>query len=1024
MASIQPRSFGDLLRRYRVSTGLTQEELAERSGLSRRAIGSLETGERLTPHRETVALLAQALGLTSAEHALLESAARQRLPSTTTQTYLVGGVAAQWPGSGRSNLPLAGRQQELTALDRHLGHAGPPLLVLAGEAGIGKSRLLEESVRRGAEQGWTVLAGGCHRRNGQEPYAPFITALTRFLAARSPAQQRLDLQGCAWIVRLLPELAELGISPATSWTLPPEQERRLLFSAVRRFLTNVAGPAGTLVVLDDLHWAGAESVDLLAALLQETAPQPLQIVAAYRDTDVAAGELLPLLLGDLTREGLATRISLSPLEREPARDLLRSLLASEPAGPGEADFSGASVTVMETVLDRSGGLPYFLVSWAQEARTATLTSDTARTMVPWSAAESIRQRMAVLPEGAFHLLAVAAVAGRQVARKVLLTAAAEASGENEAEILAALDAICSARLLREVADGSYTFPHDLIRETVVADLGGARRAALHCRVATALEVQPQAERQAAELAWHFVAGDEPARALPYALQAGEQAEEVFAHTEAERHYRMAVELARACGELPREARALEQLADVLVGMGNFREMLALLDAAAAIHRQAGNMDQFAWDVAQATRPYTLLGQSDVAFARLQELLVSLAGVAGPLSNPLPNSLESLAARAVTQLSARTASRIYLSIAACLFYQQSYLQVVPFGEHAVRYSESARERWIEVRARMFLANALEKLGQLAQARAVNQAGFHVAQAAGDLEGVSLMAGSLGTLLIESGALAEGARAYEQALDAARTFGGPDTLVQLHIGLARVALYRGAWDETLFSCERALAVMAEHDFERYSADVVLLQGLVSLYRGERRIALDSLNQVIQNNTNATDPTKVVLQAHTALSEAELLDGEASAARARLEPWLERSGPQERFSTTLLPFLAWAWSDRGEVERAEALLAECLEKTREQHYDLVVVDALRVQAMLALHRGHWKEAKQALEEALSLCRAIPYPYVEAKALHVYGQIDAASGEKEHAYANFQAGLAILHQLGERLYAKHLERALAHLT
>src|SRR5262245_47338007 len=98
MASSQPRSFGYLLRRYRVAAGLTQEELAERAGLSRRAIGSLETGERLSPHRDTVALLASALGLTSAERALLESAARHRLPDTTQQ-----------PGSAVGNTALRPR---------------------------------------------------------------------------------------------------------------------------------------------------------------------------------------------------------------------------------------------------------------------------------------------------------------------------------------------------------------------------------------------------------------------------------------------------------------------------------------------------------------------------------------------------------------------------------------------------------------------------------------------------------------------------------------------------------------------------------------------------------------------------------------------------------------------------------------------------------------------------------------------------------------------------------------------------
>src|SRR5262249_23411837 len=143
----------------------------------------------------------------------------------------------------------------------------PPALLLAGEPGIGKSRLLEEAMRQAAAQGWTVLAGGCHRRSGQEPYAPFVGMLARFLAGRTPAQRRRDLTGCAWLVRLLPELAESAVVPVPSWALPPEQERRLMFAAVRHCLANVASPMGTLLVLDDLQWAGTDALDLLASLL-------------------------------------------------------------------------------------------------------------------------------------------------------------------------------------------------------------------------------------------------------------------------------------------------------------------------------------------------------------------------------------------------------------------------------------------------------------------------------------------------------------------------------------------------------------------------------------------------------------------------------------------------------------------------------------------------------------------------------------------------------------------------------------
>jgi tetratricopeptide (TPR) repeat protein len=851
------------------------------------------------------------------------------------------------------------------------------------------------------------------------------------------------------------------IGPAPSWTLPSEQERRLLFGAVGTFLANIASPAGVLLVLDDLHWSGSDAIDLLAALSRDPHSWRLRIVAAYRDTDVAAREPLPLLLGDLTREGLATRISLPPLERGHAKELLGRLLSGESDTSGE-DESQTAVT--DTVLDRASGLPFFLVSWAQELRTAEPSPDVARTTVPWSAAESIRQRVAILPEDAVHLLAIAAVAGRQVSRKVLLTAT-KASGQREADILTMLDLLCHARLLVETADASYTFAHDLIRETVALGLSSARRAAFHRLLASALENQVPSGRQAAELAWHFAEGDEPAQALPYALQAGEQAETVFAHMEAEQHFRRAVELARACGDRPRQAKALEQLADVLWATGNFQEMPALLDAAAAIHRQARNLDQFAWDIAAATRPYAILGQSDVAFARLQQLLETLAGLADigmspggetsiqepdgaevaqleppaqleaqeagsplpdSLLNPPLTSLESLAARAVTHLSARSAGRVYSSIAVCLSYQQNYRHAIPFGERAVRYTALAGERWLEVRARMFLANALEKVGRPAQARVVILAARQVAQEAGDLEGVSLLTGSLGELLVQSGALADGARAYEQALDAAQSYGGPDALAQIYCGLARIALYRGAWDETLSSCHRALTVMAAHGFGSYSADVALLQGMVSLYRGERQMAHAYLDQAIQNSLsqrggNANDPTNVRLQVDTALSEADLLQDGAAAARARLEPWLERTGPHERMSTMLLPLLAWAWSKHGEVERADALLAECLEQTREHQYDLVFVDALRVQAMLALCRDAWGEAEHALGEALSRSRAMSHLFAEAKVLYVYGQLHATRDETERAFAMYQSALDILQHLGERLYAGHIERALA---
>ena len=144
--------------------------------------------------------------------------------------------------------------------------------------------------------GLRVLEGSCQRRGGQEPYAPLLGALRRYIRSRRPGQLRTELQGCAWLVRLLPELAEGPIPPLPSWTLTPEHERRLVGEAVLRFLTNVAGPAGTLLVLDDLQWAGPDALDLLSTLVHAAAEMSLRVLGAYRDTEVATEDPLTTVL--------------------------------------------------------------------------------------------------------------------------------------------------------------------------------------------------------------------------------------------------------------------------------------------------------------------------------------------------------------------------------------------------------------------------------------------------------------------------------------------------------------------------------------------------------------------------------------------------------------------------------------------------------------------------------------------------------------------------------------------------------
>src|SRR5262249_52348932 len=219
-----------------------------------------------------------------------------------------------------------------------------------------------------------------------------------------------------------------------------------------------------------------------------------------------------------------------------------------------------SDAVRERLLERAGGLPFYLVSCAEglhdAAATATAAHPDPEREVPWHVAQSIRQRVAALPAAAQILLGVAAAVGRP-ASWVLLSAV---SGQSEEALLETLEAVCAARLLLERDADVYAFAHDLVREVVEGDLSATRCATLHRRVAAALEGDGATARSehAAELANHLTRGGQAERALPYALRAGDQAEAVYAYSEAERHFRIAVKLARAVGATPSEGQALEK----------------------------------------------------------------------------------------------------------------------------------------------------------------------------------------------------------------------------------------------------------------------------------------------------------------------------------------------------------------------------------------------------------------------------------------------------------------------------------
>ncbi|HWE63957.1 MAG TPA: hypothetical protein VHB98_19760, partial [Chloroflexota bacterium] len=259
---------------------------------------------------------------------------------------------------------------------------------------------------------------------------------------------------------------------------------------------------------------------------------PLRVVFAYRDTEVRPRDPLAIVLADLAHAELVRHHMVGPLDHRAAEQLLVELV-EEPHRESPA---------AREAVRRTGGVPFYLVSYAHEMRLQRSRPAQADDL-PWNVAHSIRQRVAALPESAQEMLGVASVVGRVAPRSLLSAVVAR----TDLDVLTALDAAGQARLLVEEGPYDYQFAHDVVREVVEADLGAARRGMLHRLVAEALEARTGAAPREL-LAYHYARSDLPDRALPYLAQAAEQAHEGVAYQEEAALLAQAIELARRIGQ--------------------------------------------------------------------------------------------------------------------------------------------------------------------------------------------------------------------------------------------------------------------------------------------------------------------------------------------------------------------------------------------------------------------------------------------------------------------------------------------
>lgn len=496
-----------------------------------------------------------------------------------------------------SPFPFVGRSAELERLRPLIAPVddeGRRVVLIGGEAGSGKSRLVREFAQEATRDGVLVLYGASDAVV-QIPYGPFAQALEHLARVLDPVEMSAALGSAGGeLARLLPDVTDGPAGLATPAKADPDSERHRLHTAVTDLLHRIGRQRPILLVIDDAQWADTPTL-LLLRHLARTATGSILLLATFRDAELEMPEALVQTLVDLRRSDGVVRLRLVGLSPEEVVEFI------ERVGGGHVDSDLPELA--RVISDLTGGNPFLVCEfWRALLETKVveviggvmrLTRPLATLGTPESVHEVVNERLSRLTRPTAVLLDLAATAGPEFELDVVR----RGSGLAEAEFLAALDEAVLSGIVEELPGRrlAYRFTHELVRRAVYDRLTGVRRAELHLRVGDSLEaVERRSVRALADLAHHFTAAaplGESGRAIEYNVLAGRAAIDALAFDQAAELLRTALELgidepARRCGVLielggawqraGRELDALDALrsaADLARGLGN-AELLA------------------------------------------------------------------------------------------------------------------------------------------------------------------------------------------------------------------------------------------------------------------------------------------------------------------------------------------------------------------------------------------------------------------------------------------------------------------
>jgi ATP/maltotriose-dependent transcriptional regulator MalT len=723
---------------------------------------------------------------------------------------------------------LVARGEELAVLRAAAARAAagdPAAVLLGGEAGVGKTRLVTEEAAALEAGGFLVLTGACVELGGEAlAFAPLVDAIRGLIRTLDPFDLDEALGPARpMLARLLPEL-EVDGTPAV------DVQPARLFELVLGVLGRLAADRPVALVVEDLHWGDRDTRDLLAFLVRALRDVRVLLVATYRSDELQRGHPLRRVLAELERVRSVERLELRRFSRD---EVAEQLLAIR----GEA----TPPTVVDLVYERSEGNAFLV-----EEMLAVVESGGAE-VVPPSLSDVLLARLDGLSEPAQRVLRVAAAAGGRVSEPLL----AAVARLPEAELLAALrEAVENHLLVVDDVGTGYRFRHALARDAVYEDMLPGERVRLHAAFGAAIEADPAlaGDGVSSALAWHWYAALDLPRALEASVRAGREATAAWLPTEAARHYERALELwdrvpdaeertdldhlglleltLQATIDAGDETRALIHAADALAevdrGSEPRRAALILFHRAEALRRLRRDA------VTDLETALELLGDEPT-----REVALILAGLANAcVVAGADREARDYAQRAVDVARAIGASDLEAAALLSLGGARSYLGEFEEGQADMRtglaLATELRDYDSSLRAYINLSDALALAGRYEEAAEEAAAGVALARSVGLAHGLGVfLAGNQAEPLLRLGRLDEAQAVLDDALARGA---GTSALASPLLVAAEVAVSRGELDETHRLVGTARATLGDSPPHQYQAHLAWIEAELARQTGD--------------------------------------------------------------------------------------------------------------------------------------------------------------------------------------------------